>query len=611
MRTRTPRIIAATTLAAGLVAPLATTPADAASTARTTAAWSNGILKSAVTGRTIAKSDIGRTITVQLGTAATSGIDCKTVTLAHTPAGSSARKVLMGKARTISCTAATVKASTKVTAAMVGGSVDLAVRSTPVASKSRFVFNGQVVLGTTQKSNTTVQRPVAPAVRPTVKPSVAPSVKPVVTPTPTVKPTATVTPTATAKPTATATPTATAAPSTNPLAGTPRVAWEGGPSYWSRFPDTAKGGWTNPNFFPVALWWGVFSNDAEVKYDKSMGINTYIVTNKTADYRLLENNAMGYIGHQLDGMPRSSKAWVGDFLDDEVDGRFSATEGHQELTRLSSQLPDHNKMRYSNYTGMVISWTQNNPTWAKAANGYVNNYSDAVSIDSYWYSSPYCDWEVVHGQAFLVPFDKANCRTGQAYGRTTKALRQQDATDGKLQPVWNFVENIDVAPDGKQVHALKPAEVKAMAMSSIINEARGLLWFNNSFGGPCSTGNAIRETQVNPSYACADTVKAMGEVNRFVQSLAPVLNTQSYYYTWGTGVETMTKYHGGSVYLFAMPTDSGANSGAGTKTFTAPRALAGHKVTVVGENRTLPVTADGTFTDHFASLETYHVYQIA
>ena len=35
----------------------------------------------------------------------------------------------------------------------------------------------------------------------------------------------------------------------------PRIAWEGGPAYWDRFPITKAAGWSNPSFFPVVIWY--------------------------------------------------------------------------------------------------------------------------------------------------------------------------------------------------------------------------------------------------------------------------------------------------------------------------------------------------------------------
>ena len=72
----------------------------------------------------------------------------------------------------------------------------------------------------------------------------------------------------------------------------------------------------------------------------------------------------------------------------------------------------------------------------------------------------------------------------------------------------------------------------------------------------------------------------------------------------------MLKVHGGSAYLFAMADDDGTKAGPGTKTFTLPPQLRGHRIQVLGENRTITPNPGGTFQDNFAALTSYHVYKI-
>ena len=95
------------------------------------------------------------------------------------------------------------------------------------------------------------------------------------------------------------------------------------------------------------------------------------------------------------------------------------------------------------------------------------------------------------------------------------------------------------------------------------------------------------------------------KVNAQVQALAPVLNTQSYAWTFGTGLETSLKVYEGDAYVLAM-----TDGGTGSRTFTLPSGVNGGTVEVVGENRTLPVT-NGTFTDSFATEATHHVYRVS
>jgi hypothetical protein len=388
-----------------------------------------------------------------------------------------------------------------------------------------------------------------------------------------------------------------------PILNLPRVPWEGGPQYWQQFPDAAARGWTDPNFFPIAIWWCVFETDAQVQWDKAHGINTYVVTNSSLpnSAALMDRNGMSWVGGQLPGMTRQHPAWVGDFFDDEVDGRYEPGPGQAYLQSLADKLPDHRKFRYTNYTSMVISWL------SKAdAEKYVNAYTDAVSLDMYWYTVGYCDREQIHGDVYLTNFTKTDCRTASNYGKSITSLRVRDAADGKRQSIWSFVENV---PQNIEIAnaPYSPGQLKGATMASIIHEARGIIWFNNGFGDvPTNTGNAIRTAQTNPSWAGAPLIAAMGEVNNQIKRLAPVLNTQSYEWSFATNTDTMLKVHNGAAYIFAMTKDGGT----GSRTFTLPAGVTGSTVEVVDENRSLTVTG-GKFADTFAAEYSYHVYKIA
>ena len=144
-------------------------------------------------------------------------------------------------------------------------------------------------------------------------------------------------------------------------------------------------------------------------------------------------------------------------------------------------------------------------------------------------------------------------------------------------------------------------------MNSVINEARGLIYYNQDYKG-CSAGSLVRKSQVNPGFGCMPQIQAMGEINKFLHSLAPVINTQSYQWDFGPGLDTMLKQKDGSAYVFAMIDGS---AGPGSRTFTLPEQLKGRSIEVVGENRTINPASDGTFTDSFAAEYSYHVYKVS
>lgn len=414
-----------------------------------------------------------------------------------------------------------------------------------------------------------------------------------------------VTPTTTARTTAPAPSPTTGGPSTSSPAALnlPRIPWEGGPAYWAQFPNAQRGGWTDPGFFPFVIWHNGVSTDAEVAWDKAHGINTYIGMDPSTDFGLFTRNGVYWIGEALSGADPASANWVGNFLDDEVDGRYPPAEGRALLQSLVDKYRGNGKFNYANFTQSILTQDMS----AGDAGAYVNNFTDAVSVDMYWLTVPFCDWSP-YRDAYLVTVPQAYCRTAGSYGKTVSMLRQRDALDGKRQPIWNFVENLNGGPgEGPFVRNITPAELKGSVMSSIINEARGIVYFNQSLSGPCQGSAVLRLAQVEGgSYCGAAQAAALGDINNFVKSLAPVINTQSYDWSFGPGLSTMLKVKDGSAYIFAMLGDSQP----GERTFTLPPGVGSGPVEVVGEGRTL-TSSGGTFTDGFGSSSAYHVYKVA
>ena len=458
-----------------------------------------------------------------------------------------------------------------------------------------------------------------PSATPTPTPSATPSPDPTPTASPTPTPTPTASPTPTPTPTASPTPTPTASPTPTPTSsptptptptptpggsgGTldlPRIPWEGGPAYWSRFSDAKE--WTDPSFFPIGIWYNGISTDAEVKWDKDHGINTYAGMWEGTDFSLFEDNDVYWLGGKLNSTFKDrSPNWPGVFMDDEVDGRYTPREGLSFLRSVAAQWAGSGKFTYTNYTQLVIG----SDMALGDQQSYVN-LPDAVSLDMYWYTIPFCDWTPYRGNLYADPVSQATCRTASSYGKAMNGLTLRDASDGVLHPRWMFLENLNGLSGQAHVGYVSPGQLKGAAMSSIINEARGLMWFNQPFSGSCQASSALRQAQVQGSKFCGYAqMEAMGEVNNLILDLAPVINTQSYQWSFGSGLDTMLKTYDGDAYVFAM-----TDGTTGARTFTLPAGVKGATVEVVGENRTIPVNG-GTFSDSFGAEYTYHVYRVS
>ena len=179
-----------------------------------------------------------------------------------------------------------------------------------------------------------------------------------------------------------------------------------------------------------------------------------------------------------------------------------------------------------------------------------------------------------------------------------------DATDGVRHPIWGFVELgwpfTETAAQGGR--AIAPAEIKAAAWQQIIAGARGIVYFNHSFGGPEQTQNVLRD----PAYA--DVAAAVTQTDALIKQLAPVINSpfDDAFVTVNSSVRAMAKYYNGEHYVFAGATVNGAATG--TDSFNLAGITSG-TAEVIGENRTIPIV-NGQFVDTFADGNAIHIYHI-
>ena len=181
-------------------------------------------------------------------------------------------------------------------------------------------------------------------------------------------------------------------------------------------------------------------------------------------------------------------------------------------------------------------------------------------------------------------------------------MRTLDARNGVSKPIWNFVEvshPFSEAPP--QSPTITGPQIRAAVWHSIIAGARGIIYFQHSFGlnQPCHGDHHTLRSDCHGNRA------AVRAVNAQVRQLAPVLNSPTV--TSGhsaTGdVKYSVRWQGGKFWVLA-----GAHNGGGQSTFSIP--CVGYATAVVeGENRSIPVNG-GQFTDSFADRNSVHVYRL-
>jgi hypothetical protein len=374
---------------------------------------------------------------------------------------------------------------------------------------------------------------------------------------------------------------------------------DGGQSYYSQFANPLP---SDPGYFPIGVWYQDARSQASVDLDKDVGINLYVVLSPDSNLSLVQRSGMRVILQQSDW--RNSRiAWdspavAGWLLLDEIDMQQEPGQGYTTIASVAAQIPKDGRLRYSNYGKGVMFWH----TDAQAAR-FVNEFQDVVSNDVYWFTDPhYKESMTVRWLNDGKPLAMTQIRRAANYGYTVDRMRSLDAADGVRRPIWTFVEvgwpYTESAAQGARTIA--PAEVRAAVWHSIIAGARGIIYFNHSFGGPDLSHHALRD----PPYAAVRAV--VRSTNQLITQLAPVLNAPfaDGFATTDASVRTMTKFYQGRHFVFAgskenaasTPTISLAGFGSGT-------------ATVLGENRTIPI-ANGRFSDSFEDGNAIHIYRI-
>jgi hypothetical protein len=375
---------------------------------------------------------------------------------------------------------------------------------------------------------------------------------------------------------------------------------DGGANYFAQFTNSLP---STPDFFPLAVWFESVLSQANVDLDKDAGLNIYLVLTANSNLSLLPGSGMYAILQQSEWRTNqaaiANPAVVGWELFDEVDMQQGPGQGYTTMNNILAQLPQDGRFRFNGYGKGVMFWE----TDAEAA-PFVNNFQHVTQADAYWFTDPFISSGSEGGGLLNKrnPLTVTQTRRAANYGYNIDRMRALDAMDGVRRPIWSVVEVgwpfTETAAQGAR--AIQPDEVRAAVWHSIIAGARGIVYFNHSFGGPNPTQHCLRE----PAYAAVRA--AVKRTNQLVTQLAPVLNAPfaDGFVSAGLSVRTMAKFHDNKYYVFAGSKENKASTStlslSGVNTGTA---------TVVGENRTIPIS-NGRFSDSFADGNAIHIYRI-
>ena len=375
-------------------------------------------------------------------------------------------------------------------------------------------------------------------------------------------------------------------------------AVDGGLGYYGQF---TSGPANTP--FPIGVWLACAPDAAAVQNDKNAGINVYVGLCGNAGELATARNA----GMKV--FPQSEWLSLGVSFGAETAGWMNSDEldmtqgpsGCQTVQSRNSLFPGDGRLRYANYGKGVAFWQSN----AQAA-CFVNAVQ-LPSIDIYWFTHTSVCGISEGGRLFTGgarALTQAECHRASNYGAIVNRVRSLVSPLGS-KPMWNFVEVgwpfTETAAQGGR--AIAPAEVRAGVWHSLIAGARGIIYFNHSFGGPCITQNVLRS-----SCGGYPAIRAMvTSVNAQIQSIAAALNGPllTSGFAASGNVRAAAKWDGRNFYVLA---GSAENGGPFQSQFSIP-CVGNATATVLGENRTVPITA-GAWSDTLADGNAIHIYRI-
>lgn len=396
----------------------------------------------------------------------------------------------------------------------------------------------------------------------------------------------------------------------------PRIAWEGGSNYWSRFTRATASGWTDTSYFPISVFYGR-PDPTHVASLKDAGVNLFMGVEHNGPLSNVTDEgvyAMPGLDWSLEEVGEDNRA-VAWFISDEFDmgmGVDNPEAGEYgwlaEQQALVDQARGYNDGRFchANFGNGILR-----TYWSQGTMADHIALMDSASADKYTYTSPAVA-DIIDGGHDAPDWPNGTpVNRAYSYGWQADQMRRfQDPSN--LKPIWTFVETARPYLTEDGALTIEPGQIEGAVWSALIHEARGIAYFQHNndetYGG-------------NYSIVDIPTVHAkVKQINAKVMSLAPVLNTQSYYnttvtvnnftyyrYSFGNATDTMLKTYDWHLYIFA---GLGMGHATGSKTFTLPAGVLGTTVEVVGEGRTIAID-DGEFSDTFDYEYTHHVYKIS
>lgn len=388
--------------------------------------------------------------------------------------------------------------------------------------------------------------------------------------------------------------------------------WEGGTAYYAQFAKANAAGWGADTFFPF----GVFLSPGQdphaenlaaigVTHYQSIEANVGNITNALADGMAVWPQMAEWDEAEVTSEAGSNDQCMCWFVDDEPDMNEAYGDQFGRLAEVEARVATAEGYADGRFTALNIGNGVCKTFWSPDTVEDMVQAVDVCGVDQYCYSASVVRNNVVNSPDWpLAGASETEARCAAAYGWLADQMRSfQDP--GNRKPIFITVETAKplIAEDDPWISI---PEIEGAIWAAICHGAMGIMFFqhNNNwdgFGGD------------DPFYSLSDsastTIRAgVAAIITKVNSLAPVLNTQTRLWNFGAdGIYTMLKVHDGFVYIFAHVALGGTT---GAKSFILPAGISGTTAEVVGESRSVNVSA-GQIHDTFANEYTHHIYKIA
>ena len=376
----------------------------------------------------------------------------------------------------------------------------------------------------------------------------------------------------------------------------PTERWWGGSDYYAPWDKASASGWANAEFFPIAVFYG---KPAHAGALADVGINTYL----GAEHDGSPVSLMTDQGISVVAQAEWTSAEVGDDpgvvgwnVSDECDmglsgcdsptGEFGSLEiqrGYVETLRAK----EDGRFLQANFGNGALG-THWSPTTMDDHVALV----DVSSVDKYAFTSPHVRDLIAASSHWPAERDPGS---PYAYGWLQDRMETFSAPEAAT-PNWIFVETARpfLIEDGASTITVE--QIRAAVWSGLIHGAAGVAYFQHNNDDSCGVYSLVD---------CGEGLRrGVADINAQITKLAPVLNSPTYIWNAGDGVDAAVKAFDGDIYIFAM-----TDGGRGERTLRVPPGVEG-PVEVIGSNRSLDVH-DGVITDDFATEDTVLLYRAA